>query len=296
VDVLVTVGRDHATKLAQRAVDSGCELVVAAGGDGTLNEVLQALAGTNAILGVVPVGTVNLWAAEAGLPASADELVQLFHALQPRRVDVGLAGDRHFLLMASIGLDAAAVQTVDARLKQKIGRWAYAVSLARLAGKYKGSDIRVSIDGTAIRSTALMMVIGNTRRYAGRLQVTPDAIADDGLLDLVVVRGGRVWNGLPQVVAVLTGIPALRRSLLHGRARTIEVDSEEPLPIQIDGDFYGFTPVRLGVQPGALRVIVGPRATPGLFAAELEPPDAREMQRWERYMIATDTRMQGNGF
>ncbi|MDB5059075.1 MAG: diacylglycerol kinase catalytic region [Chloroflexi bacterium] len=278
VTIWVTEGRGHASELAQLAVDSGYELVIAAGGDGTINEVLQALSGTNVILGVIPIGTVNLWAAEAGLPARADLLMRLFHEQPVRRVDVGVAGDRRFLLMASVGLDAAVVQAVATQLKRRIGRWAYAVSLSGLAPAYRGGDVRLSLDGKVLHVRPLMMVIGNTRRYAGRLQGTPHAIADDGLLDLVALTGGRVWNGLPQVAAVMTGIPALRRSMLQRRARSIEIDAEVPLPIQVDGDFYGVTPVRISVLPGALRVIVGPGATPGLFLVEHAEFEARKLR------------------
>jgi diacylglycerol kinase family enzyme len=193
-------------------------------------------------------------------------LAQLIDEPMVCRVDVGTVGDRRFLLMASLGIDAAVVQGVATRLKRTIGRWAYALTLTGLAAGYRGAEVRLALDGREVRCTALMVLLGNTRRYAGRFRTTPLAIADDGMLDIVVLQGGRIWEGLPQAGAMLAGIPALRRSVLQSRARLVEIDSDVPLPIQVDGDFYGFTPARFEVIPRALHVLVGPGRAPGLFS------------------------------
>jgi YegS/Rv2252/BmrU family lipid kinase len=268
VRVDATHAPGHASELAERAISDGFDLVVAAGGDGTVSEVLQPLAGTSVIMGAIPAGTVNLWATEAGLPAQADSLARLFSAGHARSMDVGRVGDRRFLLMASLGLDAAAVQAMNLQLKRRIGRLAYGVSVLSLGAKYRGTPVRISLDGRVVNCTALVMVVGNTRRYAGPFFATPHAIADDGMLDVAVLRGDGVLEGLGQLGAIMTRSPALRRSMLYGRARVIEVESERPIPMQVDGDFYGFAPARFEALPSALRVVTGvPQA--GLFGREV---------------------------
>lgn len=265
VRVDLTRGPGHGTDLAERALHDGFNLVVAAGGDGTVNEVLQPLAGSDAILGVIPAGTVNLWATEAGLPARPDALARLLSAGDVRRIDVGRVGGRRFLLMASVGLDAATVQGLNLALKRRVGRLAYGASFLTLATRYRGSAVNISLDGRIVRCTALALVVGNTRRYAGPFLATNHAVADDGMLDVVVVRGETILDGVGQLGAIASGFSALRQRLLYGRARVVVVESETAIPLQVDGDFHGFAPARFETLPCALRVLTGV-PEPGLFA------------------------------
>jgi diacylglycerol kinase (ATP) len=261
-----TRGPGHGSDLAEGAVREGYELVVAAGGDGTVNEVVQPLVGTHVAMGAIPIGTVNLWAAEAGLPAQADLLAGVLSRGDTRRIDVGRVGGRCFLLMASLGLDAATVQGLDVTLKRRVGRLAYGASFLSLASGYRGSRLRISLDGKELRCTALVLVVGNTRRYAGPFLATPHAIIDDGMLDIAVLRGDGILDSLGQLGAIVSRSTALRRSMLYGRASTIDIQSEAPIPLQVDGEFLGYAPARIETLPAALSVVVG---TPkyGLFKA-----------------------------
>jgi diacylglycerol kinase (ATP) len=265
VEIRCTRYRGHATELAARAAAQGCDLVIAAGGDGTINEVLQPLVGSHTALGVIPVGTVNIWAHEISLPRSPDLLAALL-AVGPRRcVDVGNAGGRYFLLMAGIGLDAAVVAGVDVGLKQQVGRWAYALALLQQAGKARGVLVDLTIDGTLEQHRMFMLVAGNTRRYAGFFRITPEAQLDDGLLDLCIVPGDHVAASLPQVAALLTGLRPLRSRLVYRRARRVTVAAERPLHLQVDGDFVGYSPVTIECMPRALTVVIPERAGSALF-------------------------------
>lgn len=257
VRVDVTRATGHGSDLASRAIRDGYDLVVAAGGDGTVNEVMQPLVGTGVILGAIPAGTVNLWATEAGLPARAGALAALLSAGDVRQVDVGRVGGRRFLLMASLGIDAATVQGLNLELKRRFGRLAYGASFLSMAPKYRGTKVRILLDGKVECCTALMVVVGNTRRYAGPFRATNHAIADDGMLDIAVLRGDTVQDGLSQLAAIISGASILRRSLLYGRARVIEVESESAIPLQVDGEFHGFAPARFEALPCALRVVTG---------------------------------------
>lgn len=265
VDVEATAHRGHATILAAQAASEGISLVVAAGGDGTVNEVLQALVGTRTALGMLPVGTVNLWAAEARIPGDTDRLVALLSGPSRRLVDVGVAGSRYFLLMAGLGFDAAVVQAVPAALKRRIGRWAYAVAGAGVAGRYAGTPVRLRLDGRELRCTLLMMVIGNTRRYAGGFRATPRAVADDGQLDVCIIRGEHPFGSLPQLGAGLAGLSLLQHSVVRARVARIEVLPEFGIPMQVDGDFAGFAPAHISVRPQSLLVAAPNDPRNGLF-------------------------------
>ncbi|MGH2346175.1 MAG: diacylglycerol/lipid kinase family protein, partial [Chloroflexota bacterium] len=266
VEVELTRGVGHATALAAQAVRERYPLVVAAGGDGTLNEVLQPLVGTGVGLGVLALGTVNLWARETCAPANPEALAELLDRGPFRWVDVGQAGSRYFLLMAGLGFDAAVVAGLSTALKRRLGRAAYALAAARLAPFYRGSRIRLRLDGHEERMTALLVLVSNTRRYGGNWQAIPHAVADDGLLDVLVIRGERFWTGVPQVGALLGGARR-RHAVFQKRAAEIVVEAERMLPMQVDGDGAGLpAATRIVTVPRALRVLVAENPY-GLFGA-----------------------------
>lgn len=269
VEVAPTRRGGDATILAREAARDQFPLVVAAGGDGTVNEVLQPLVGTGVALGVLPVGTVNLWAAETGITSDPAGLAALFDRRSERWVDVGRMGSRYFLLMASVGFDAAVVTAVSERLKQRYGRLSYALAAGSLARGYRGMPVRLRLDGREVTMNVLVLLIGNTRRYAGNWQPIPHAIADDGALDVLAIRGDRVWSGIPQLGALLRGARGERSALFQGRAAEIEIEADGPIPVQMDGDAAGSTPARFVVAPRALRVVVG-RNSDGLFGVDHE--------------------------
>ncbi len=124
----------------------------------------------------MPVGTVNLWAAETVPQVIRPAIAALLDGRHTRKVDVGQAGSRYFLLMAGLGFDAAVVATVSGPLKQRIGRASYGVAAAKLAPFYRGTRICLRLDGREERMTALQVLIGNTRRYAGSWQPSPAAV------------------------------------------------------------------------------------------------------------------------
>ncbi|HVC81603.1 MAG TPA: diacylglycerol kinase family protein [Chloroflexota bacterium] len=269
IEVAQTRRGGDATALALEAVRDQYPLVVAAGGDGTINEVLQPLVETGVTLGVLPVGTVNLWAAETGIPAHPASLAALLDRRSERWVDVGQIGSRYFLLMASVGFDAAVVAAVSGRLKQRFGRFSYAVAASNLAPGYRGTWIRLRLDGRETRMSVLVLLIGNTRRYAGSWQPIRHAVADDGALDVLAIRGTRVWSGIPQVGALFRPSANQWPALFWGRAREIEIESESPIPVQMDGDAAGSAPARVIAVPRALRVVVGDYGG-SLFGAKSE--------------------------
>ncbi len=266
VRVAPTQRAGEATALAAQAVLDRYPLVIAAGGDGTVNEVLQSLVGTDVALGVLPVGTVNLWAAESGMPSDPAALAAQLDRGASRLIDVGRADSRYFLLMAGLGFDATVVANVSVPLKRRIGRASYAVAAARLAPSYRGARIRLCLDGREERMTALQVLIGNTRRYAGNWQPSPDALADDGLLDVMVITGERFWAGVPQLGSLLPGGTRLGQPVFRRKAAEIVIESNPLLPMQLDGDSSAMAATRIVVIRRALKVVVAGNAR-GLFGA-----------------------------
>lgn len=260
-----TSGPGAAIVLAREAVERGDDAVIVAGGDGTINEAIQALAGTTVALGVLPVGTVNVWAREIGLPAHPIAPAGVLAGGESRAIDLGRAGSRLFLLMAGAGFDGAVTGLVEPRLKRRMGRWAYAVTAARLALRYGGADAVLEMDGGTLHCRLLLVVIGNTRLYGGRMTVATRAVADDGLLDVVVFPGRRLWKALPRIAALLRGRVSPGPGVLYYRTRHLRLSAAAEVLVQVDGDHIGAAPLDFSIVPAALRVIVPRGARTPLF-------------------------------
>lgn len=245
-----------ATRIAAEAVSRGDDMVIVAGGDGTINEAVQALAGSTTALGVLPMGTVNVWAREIGLPSQPLAAAQALVEGDLRRVDLGLAGDRYFLLMAGAGFDGAVTGLVEPRLKRAMGRWAYVIQAMRLGLRYGGVEAALEMDHDTVRCRLLLAVVGNTRLYGGRFVVTASAVADDGLLDVVIFAGRRLWGALPHFASVLVRRHPTQSGALYYRTRRLRITTNAPLPVQADGDYIAATtPLDFSIAPMALRVV-----------------------------------------
>lgn len=255
----------HAIELAAQAVREGFDTLIAAGGDGTINEVVTGLASVPGALdavrlGVIPLGTSNVFARELGLPWQPQAAWQLIQSGSERRVDLpqlewGLLAQRRtrpFVQMAGAGLDSRAIARVREDAKQWVGPLAYV--WAGLQALW-GPQPLVTVDVGGTRQTGELVLVGNGRFYGGSVSMFPAARLDDGWLEVVVFP--RVtWLTLARfALAWLTGRlfhPASTHTL---RSARLEVTCPEPLPIEVDGDNVGVTPGVFTVRPCALRVL-----------------------------------------
>ena len=251
LDVHETRARGHATELAREAVAEGFDLVVVFSGDGTINEALQALTGTDVALGVIPGGATNVLARWLDIPLDPVEAtVHLLHAASQgrrRRLNIGSADGRYFCFACGIGVDAAAMAHVDARNPRSRGRfewlslWAVVREGIRYAGK--PSDLAVRVDGGEPMS-AVTVVIGRTHPYTffkrWGVKVTPEATMEGGL-EVLTVRDLKRRSLLRVVWQVLvSGTVSKRRNVSYAHdAEAVEISAPTPFPVQVDGDNIG---------------------------------------------------------
>jgi diacylglycerol kinase (ATP) len=271
-ELTLTAYPGHAAELAAEAVANHLDMVIAAGGDGTVNDVVQALAGHETALGVLPLGTVNVWAREMNIPLSLAQAREVLLSGCRRRVDLGRAGSRYFLMMAGIGFDAEVARRVEQSRLKRIGLKLldYLATAGFLSVTQSPARLWLRSDGTRRSLNALMVVIGNTRLYGGAFTFANQALADDGLLDLVVIGGGGLAHRLGVIARALLRRPSLGPRVRYMRCRTVRIESRTPLPVQVDGEVVGTLPMTFTVVPHALTVIV-PHAAPGeLFVATPE--------------------------
>lgn len=250
-----TTREDVGTAAARAAVAQGATTVIAYGGDGTVRGVAAGLEGSEAVLGILPMGTGNLLARNLGVPVSDQQrAVEVALGGRERRVDVGVieidvSGEDHdpiretFLVMAGLGFDAEVMANVEPALKQKVGWWAYVVEGARrLRGRTTAVVLRLD-DAEPVHTKVRTVIIGNCGELTGGLALLPDAQVDDGWLDVVVVAPRRIVHWGTVVFTVLSRArlsrlwrPRERPVMQRFRCRRIEIRAEKPLAVQLDGD------------------------------------------------------------
>ena len=266
LDLERTTAAGQATQLARRAAAEGYDLVIACGGDGTVSEVANGLAGSGVPMGVLPAGTVNIWATEAGIPLDPRAAAQVVLRGNARQVDLGMAGSRYFLLMAGMGLDGAVARNLNLPMKRSLGRAAYVLAGMWTAAGFAGSQVDIVVDGQRLERNVVWIVLGNTRLYGGLVSVTPDAKIDDGLLDLCIFSGRGFFSSTGGLMALMRSRHLSLKSVEYRHCKEVSVESLRPLPIQADGDYIGATPETFRIAPGALQVVLPHEAKTSIFS------------------------------
>jgi diacylglycerol kinase (ATP) len=260
-ELYLTQHAGDAKRLAREAVEKGAEMVVAVGGDGTINEIIQELAGSETALGVLPSGTVNVWAREVGIPLENEKAREILVHGQTRRVDLGQINERYFLLMVGIGIDGEITHAVENRSLKKLGVLGYLIMATWLSINYNGFRSFIQIGEKIIRSNALQIVIGNTQLYAGTMKYTWLAKCDDGLLDMCIVRKRGRLERLELLINLLLHRQKRSELIRYETSTEIKIRTRQQVAIQVDGDAMGYTAkgypsTSIRVAPAALKVIV----------------------------------------
>ncbi|MHB0869106.1 MAG: diacylglycerol/lipid kinase family protein [Chloroflexota bacterium] len=256
VDLVSSPSAEELEGAARTAVTAGADVIIAAGGDGTVNVAIQALAHRRAILGVLPTGTTNVWAREMRIPLDVRRATEVLLAGQVARSDLGLANGRYFLFVAGVGFDASVTRGIDFKAKRRLGMLAYVIAAAVEALKLRGVEATVAADDLVSRQRLLMVVASNTRLYGGLLTIAPEAFADDGLLDVWVFPGRGALAAIAHAASVLLGRHSRDSGARFYRCATVSISARSCLPVQIDGDYVGTTPITIHVAHRALRVLV----------------------------------------
>jgi diacylglycerol kinase family enzyme len=272
VDAVDTQAKLHATELCREAADEGYEVVVAFGGDGTVNEAANGLTGSDVPLTCLPGGSTNVFCRSLGIPRdvvdATEHLLQVADRFQPRKVDLGRVNGRYFTFSSGIGLDASVVERVDAhpRLKSRYTRWYYTyVAVTTFVRHYLVNPprVRVEVDGRTAEGVTVVVQNSDPFTYFGArpIRVCEGADLDNGTLSLTVLERASALD-----------MPTLIPRLFSARARTVQrhrqvagfegidyarvVSTDGPFPLQVDGDYIGeFEEAAYGIAPHALTVV-----------------------------------------
>ena len=272
VEIHEVVEGDDVRSIVRSAVERGCDPIIAAGGDGTVSTVADALAGTEAHLVVFPLGTANVLARELGIPVELEGACRLGashvrremvagkeHAVA--RIDAMKVEGRHYLTQVGVGIDSLMIRDTGTEQKRRFGRLAYlATAASRLLG-FRPRRFWITVDDRKIELKATQVLVANTGMMGhNAFRWGPDIRADDGRLDVCIVRARTVVDYAGLLWHVLRGSHKQSANVRYEVAtRSVVVEAKHPLPVQADGEILGTTPVRIEVVPLALKVVV-PRA------------------------------------
>ena len=252
--VCTTTAPGEAEILARHAVQEGFEKIIAAGGDGTIHEVVNGLANSTATLGLLPIGTVNVFAMELGLPSNNLDLCwDIIQGDHTRLVDLPSANEKYFVQLAGVGLDAQVVKETSASLKRNFGPLSYLISAAQIASR-RPPRLFIESEDTSVEEGSFVLV-GNGRRYGGPFPFFKQAVIDDGLLDVVIFKQLGYLEIIKYLQDVFFSSEIRLPEVEYFQTRALRVTSEQPVPVELDGELVGNCPVEFQMRERALRVL-----------------------------------------
>jgi YegS/Rv2252/BmrU family lipid kinase len=246
--------------LAEAARKAGGRLLVVVGGDGTMNEVVNGAAGTNAEIAILPNGTGQDFGRTHAIPTGFDDAVRVALGGETRTVDVGrvtLSGEtRYFANVGSAGMSGSVARRANSMSKALGGRATFFYALTREFLAWQNTEVTVRLDGDERRGSMHDVIVAIGRWHGGGMHLAPDASQDDGLFDVVLIGDVNKLDFLTTAPKLYSGKYLSHPKVDHVRSATVTIDAAEPLPVEVDGEPIGTTPARFEVVPAAIRVRV----------------------------------------
>lgn len=244
---------EQARELAADAAAQGYDLVVAAGGDGTIGLVATELLGSRTALGILPLGSVMNVARSLGLPRELDAAARTLGEGEIRAIDVGEVEGRPFYEAGSVGMNAAMFREAQ---RFDRGDWLSILRTLWVAFRYRPARMELRLDDRVVRTRALMVTVANGPYTGVGLAVAPDARLDDGRFDVVVFRRFSKLRLLRHLASIAFGRRRVTPEVATHRSKRVRITTAHPLPTRADSHDLGMTPVEFSVRPRALRVVV----------------------------------------
>jgi YegS/Rv2252/BmrU family lipid kinase len=256
VEILKTTGPGHATLLTQELVERNDPdiVLVAAGGDGTVSEILNGLNGGELPLGVIPLGTANVLARELGIGVSIEKAIQTLVESVPTPVYAAFANNKRFLLMVGAGYDSLAVAALRGDQKKRYGAFAYVLAAARTMPSFRNMKLEVSVNGN--RYNASTVIVSKARYYGGPFVIAMNGGIEKPRLDVLVFKGAGIVNALRYGIALLLNrVHRLPDVETFTTDKPVTLNAEENFPCQCDGDGGIFAPVTISLDPAPQMIL-----------------------------------------
>ncbi|UHA74713.1 diacylglycerol kinase [Paenibacillus sp. 481] len=252
-----TEGEGDATRSAADAIDRGYDIIIAAGGDGTLNEVINGMAvkDRRPPLGIIPLGTTNDFARALGIPRNWDDACELIVRQQTRVIDLGRANDKYFINIAGGGSLTEVTYEVPSKMKTMIGHLAYYVKGLEKIGRFRPTELRIEVDGHGVFHEEFMLfLISNTNSVGGFEKLAPGARIDDGLFDILMLKKCNLAEFIRIAGLALRGEHLADPHIIHVQSKYVQVTSPDVVQLNLDGEFGGTLPATFEVLPSHLHI------------------------------------------
>ena len=250
-----TTGAGSATALAREQVAAGRDLIIACGGDGTVNEVVNGMAGSRVPLALLPAGTGNVLAKELGLPWDIWRAAEYIPAGEVRRIALGRAGERYFICMAGVGVDANTVYRLSVKTKLSLGMLAYWIESFRQLLEYEYPLFSVRVEGQSFQ--AALLIVSRTKNYGGPVQLTRRADLFSDEFEVCLFQRRNRFLYLLYFLALQMGLLERFRDVRFLRTRRVEAQpGKQLIHVQVDGELAGTLPMDFAIVPEALSLLV----------------------------------------
>lgn len=244
----------HATEIARQAVEEEYDLIIAAGGDGTINEVINGMAKSSAVLGVIPMGTANVFAIELNLPIEIEAACEVIASGGVTTIDLGIAGDRYFSCMAGTGFDAHVIKEADSKLKWVLGALSYPLVAVRDFIFYPFKKITIRLDDQPIPRKGYWVVVNNGKYYGGKLPLATFANMSDGYLDVTIFKYRGVGPALIYLLGIWHNKMDRLMSVEQFQCRRVVIEKGRNTSVHVDAEYLCEAPIEISVVPQALKV------------------------------------------
>ena len=272
VKTLQTGARGHATDLTRQAIQEGAEIIVAVGGDGTINEVVNGffehdkLISDTATLAILPHGTGSDFSRALHIPEGVEKTAALIQSGQPRLLDLmmvryttmeGAQAERYSVNITSFGMSGTVASRVNRSSKTFGGKTSFVLAALRTAITFRGNGVTISLDNSiAIEAKVINVAVGNGQYHGAGMWICPGASIEDGMLDLTVIKYLSLWELVRGLPALYNGGIYTHSKVESYRVKRVQADSLETTLIEIDGEPLGRLPIEVSILPGALRVLM----------------------------------------
>lgn len=253
--IIYSDGIRHAHELAKQAVGT-YQLVVAVGGDGTVNEIASAITGSDTIMGILPYGSGNGLSRFLGIPMDTVEAIRNLNNWHVEAIDAATANGEWFFNMAGMGFDAHISEVFSHEEKRGFGT--YIKSAFREISNYKADTYNISIDGEIYKREAFMLSFANSSQYGNNAHVSPNASVQDGLIDVCIIKPFPLWRFIEMGIRMFTKTSESSKYVEIFRGKNVKVNRKTSGPMHLDGEpRISGTDIEINVAPASLKIIAG---------------------------------------
>lgn len=256
VELAPTTHAGHATELAGKYAAQEYDTVIAAGGDGTVNEVINGIAGSKIKLGIIPMGTANILALELNLPFEIEAACHVIAQGNRKKIDLGIADGRYFSCMAGVGFDAHVIKKADSKLKKVWGILAYPLTTMWEILFYRFRKIKLYIDDQPLPRSGYWLTVSNGKYYAGKIPMAPQANMSDGYLDVTLFKHRDIFHLILYMLGIWRNEVDKIMSIEQFQCKQVVVKKGGRSGVHVDAEYLQKTPVAIKIEESALEVLV----------------------------------------